>query len=192
MGKAVLISIRPQWCEKIASGEKTLEIRKTKPNLKTPFRCYIYCTAGCGENTFNVPISRDRILEDYINTGSMACLNCHIGNEKVVGEFICDTILSHCEMANADIAEAQGCIRREKILEYSCGRDVYGWHISELNIYDKPKELREFRRLCVNDLMCESCAMFRERAETCGNDALRLKRPPQSWCYVEEMNEGKK
>ena len=25
--KGVLISIRPKWCEKIASGEKTIEVR---------------------------------------------------------------------------------------------------------------------------------------------------------------------
>ena len=44
MSKAVLISIRPKWCEKIASGEKTIEVRKTRPKLHTPFKCYIYCT----------------------------------------------------------------------------------------------------------------------------------------------------
>ena len=42
--KAVLISIRPKWVEKIVSGEKTLEVRKTRPKLETPFKCYIYCT----------------------------------------------------------------------------------------------------------------------------------------------------
>lgn len=30
MSKAVLISIRPKWCEKIASGMKTIEVRKTR------------------------------------------------------------------------------------------------------------------------------------------------------------------
>ena len=44
MKKAVLISIRPQWCAKIASGEKTIEFRKSRPELKKPFKCYIYCT----------------------------------------------------------------------------------------------------------------------------------------------------
>ena len=43
--KSVLISIRPQWCEKIASGEKTIEVRKTAPK-KVPFKCYIYMTQG--------------------------------------------------------------------------------------------------------------------------------------------------
>ena len=42
--KAVLISIQPKWVEKIANGEKTIEVRKTRPNLQTPFKCYIYCT----------------------------------------------------------------------------------------------------------------------------------------------------
>ena len=44
MSKAVLISIRPKWCELIASGKKTIEIRKTRPKIETPFKCYIYCT----------------------------------------------------------------------------------------------------------------------------------------------------
>ena len=44
MSKAVLISIKPKWCELIASGKKTVEVRKTNPKLDTPFKCYIYCT----------------------------------------------------------------------------------------------------------------------------------------------------
>lgn len=40
MSKAVLISIRPKWCEKIINGDKTIEVRKTRPKLDTPFKCY--------------------------------------------------------------------------------------------------------------------------------------------------------
>lgn len=49
MSKTVMLSIRPKWCEKIASGEKTIEVRKTRPKLDMPFRCYIYCTQGIKE-----------------------------------------------------------------------------------------------------------------------------------------------
>ena len=42
--KAVLISIQPKWCELISNGKKTIEVRKTRPMLETPFKCYIYCT----------------------------------------------------------------------------------------------------------------------------------------------------
>ena len=44
MSKAVLISINPEWCDLILRGDKTAEVRKTKPKLETPFKVYIYCT----------------------------------------------------------------------------------------------------------------------------------------------------
>lgn len=91
-------------------------------------------------------------------------------NGKVIGEFVCDIILRNCEMANADIAEAQSCVKREKILEYSGGHEVFGWHVSDLVIYDTPKELSEFSGL---------------RQTKFGLEPVSLKRPPQSWCYVE-------
>lgn len=40
--KAVMLSIRPKWCERIISGEKTIEVRKTRPKLISQFKCYIY------------------------------------------------------------------------------------------------------------------------------------------------------
>ena len=90
MSKAVMLSIRPKWCEKIASGEKTIEVRKTRPKLRTPFKCYIYCTSGRPD--LNIPISPERLMEDYLDTGSMKSLNCPLGNGKVIGEFVCDRI----------------------------------------------------------------------------------------------------
>lgn len=42
--KSVLISIKPKWCELIASGKKTIEVRKTRPKIEIPFKVYIYCT----------------------------------------------------------------------------------------------------------------------------------------------------
>ena len=149
--KAVLISIQPKWCELIASGKKTVEVRKTKPKLETPFKCYIYCTKG-------KPIFEQSAFCDDISNG------------KVVGEFICNSIISHCEMANADIAEYQGCIKRERLFEYANGKELYGWHITDLVIYDKPKELSEFMGL---------------RKTKFGYEPIKITKPPQSWCYVE-------
>ena len=59
MSKAALISIKPKWCEKIANGDKTIEVRKTRPKMNTPFKCYIYCTLqGCNE-FFRVDLGGD-------------------------------------------------------------------------------------------------------------------------------------
>lgn len=173
MSKAVLISIRPKWCEKIVNGEKTVEVRKTSPKMKTPFKCYIYCTQPKYPH-------EDFIATDYPKPQ-------FYGGGKVIGEFTCDRI---CELAPLNHApndvEQQACLTREEIVRYLKGVGC-GWHISDLKIYDAPRELGEFRRVCVNDLYCESCAMYRENKGTCGNKSLRFKRPPLSWCYVEEM-----
>ena len=96
------------------------------------------------------------------------------------GSTVCDSILSHCESSNADIAEQQGCVKREWIFEYSKGEEVKGMHISDLIIYDKPKELSEFyKHDCTYDNAFGYA--FEDR-----NKEIPLSRPPQSWCYVEE------
>ena len=180
--KSVLISIKPEWCDLIVQGEKTLEVRKTRPNLDTPFKCYIYCTrATKGWFWLDSPnIRRDG---------------------AVIGEFICDRInirTPDCLIVKEDREKATegSCLTAKEIRDYLRGNrvsynlcdlpDFYGWHISGLKIYEKPKNLNDFRKPCENDLYCESCAMYRNNTGGCGNAAVRFTRPPQSWCYVED------
>lgn len=75
MSKAVMLSIRPKWVEKIANGEKAIEVRKTRPKLATPFKAYLYVTAG------NL---------SYRCPNGMIC-HCN-GGREVIGEFVCDCI----------------------------------------------------------------------------------------------------
>lgn len=189
MNKAVLLSIKPQYCELIASGKKTVEVRKTKPKIETPFKCYIYCTVGKSP--------KDMLTFAEYENGEY--MGDYLANGKVIGEFICDGIISHCEMANADIAEQQGCIKREELLEYAGNKNLYGWHISDLVIYDKPKELSEFKPICRwmnDDFSCMyrkvgcSKVKFDMNPDNTVNFATctkRLSKAPQSWCYVEEL-----
>lgn len=110
-------------------------------------------------------------------------------NGKVIGEFTCDRIYELAPLNHApDDVEKQACLTREEIVDYLKGTG-YGWHISNLKIYDKPRELNEFRRSCPNSWYCESCAMYWENNGTCGNASLQIKRAPQSWCYVEAMED---
>lgn len=165
MSKAVLISIRPKWVEKIASGEKNIEVRKTRPKLETPFKCYIYCTQ------------------------SGVALGAWGKHGKVIGEFTCDRIYELAPLNHApDDVEKQACLTREEIVNYLKGTG-YGWHIADLLIYDQPRELTAFRRACKNSWYCESCAMYWENNGTCGNESLQIRRQPQSWCYVEVMKD---
>ena len=175
MSKAVMLSIRPKWCEKIARGEKTIEVRKTRPKLETPFRCYIYRTKG------TVP----HIINDK-------WVKMEVGG-TVIGVFTCDAItrVNICGFwddsgKQLDNQLKETCLTSEDFCNYLGENVGYGWHISGLRIYDPLRELTEFRRPCPNDLFCESCAMYSNNNGICNNGALPLRRPPQSWCYVEE------
>lgn len=169
MSKAVMISIRPKWCEKICGGEKTIEVRKTRPKLETPFKCYIYETQGW--------VEKDGIMAFRLGG-------------RVIGEFTCDRIFPINVFDNGGIQNwffehiERSCLTYEELADYiGNGRTGYGWHISDLKIYDTPKELSKFPRPFENciDKVCDEfgCA-------SCENGGY-IKRPPQSWCYVEEM-----
>lgn len=184
MNKAVLISIRPEWCEKIISGKKTREVRKTKPKLKTPFKCYIYCTHSAKNRLWIGP------LYSYTDDHSH---NAHDmdGSGNVIGEFVCDCIspVAYTSDGLADVVDCRtACMRPSDFLSYGGGKPLYGWCISDLIIYDAPLNLNSFHRVCQNDLYCEECAMYAEHTSCCGNKALHLNSAPQSWCYVEESN----
>lgn len=178
--KAVLISIRPEWCEKIINGQKAIEVRKTRPKLETPFRCYIYCTLqGCNE-FFRVDLGGD--VAKW-NRGKWADRK---GN--VIGEFTCDQIIDAWwdyvpdaitrEVAGGNLEALDGTgMTDEELFSYvgdSMRGHCYGWHISNLRIYDTPRELREFY------------AVPNEVEVALKAKPKPITRPPQSWRYVEE------
>lgn len=178
MSKAVLISIRPKWVEKIASGKKTIEVRKTKPKLETPFKCYIYCTLPKYPH-------EDFIATDYPRPQ-------FYGGGKVIGEFICERVVPitydggrlWCP-TNAAFSPAT-CLSQAEIIAYigDKGR-CYGWHISDLRIYDTPHDLGEFKTLCRVDADCCACPYYNYTKMDC--DGRVIGRPPQSWCYVDDV-----
>ena len=180
MSKAVMLSIRPKWVEKIASGEKTIEVRKTKPNLETPFKCYIYCTLPKYPH------------EDFIATDYP--MPQFYGGGKVIGEFTCDRIFPINVFDNGSIQNwlfehmERSCLTYKELGDYiGNGKTGYCWHISDLLIYDQPRELSEFQRATDP---CDSChAEYTWECTDCKKFGGNIKRPPQSWCYVEAMKD---
>lgn len=217
--KAVMISIQPKWVEKIASGEKTVEVRKTHPKIDTPFKCYIYCTKSKNKN------------EDFWNIGADFV---YYANGSLIGEFVCDKIydittpkdyfseylfFAHhgkspegSQDLDAKKLLKETCLSMDDMIDYASGKTLFGWHISDLKIYDEPKELGEFwayneelhkRFERSEDYCCydgtneygellNECCLFNENVERCyrcweewSGWCHRVIRPPQSWCYVE-------
>lgn len=175
--KSVLISIRPQWCEKIASGKKTIEVRKTAPQ-EVPFKAYIYETKG-----------------QYIKFIHGAHTKYGYGCGKVIGVFVCDEVYEwkydYCDGVDIDddtILETS--IDREDINIYAKGKTLYGWHISDLKLYDSPKKLSEF----YTKKKCNSCKKSGYESTACMYDEdckvpMSITRAPQSWQYIEDLGE---
>ena len=196
MSKAVMISIRPKWCEKIARGEKTIEVRKTKPKLEIPFKCYIYCTNIRPFLVWGDVFRGDWFTEFTRISGysrAEADKIWDVFNGHIAGEFTCDRIYELAPLNHApDDVEKQACLTREEIVNYLKGTG-YGWHISDLKIYDAPKKLGEFWRDCLeyselstNCWSCENVCGDGDETDCNTDGRLYLHRPPQSWCYVEE------
>lgn len=201
--KSVLISIRPKWCEKIVSGEKTIEVRKSAPK-EVPFKAYIYETKK--EHLRVVFKKGDYIFSDDHSAGkfdeNIFVKDRYSGQGKVIGEFICDKVYNLIDAfggivfadENLNQLEPQlfrnmSCLTDEQTANYLGDKDGYGWHISDLKIYDRPRELSEFRSPCSRKQCASWCKdMKLDGHLNCLNrDKRFLTRPPQSWCYVEEL-----
>lgn len=163
---AVLISIKPKYCDLIFSGKKTIEVRKTKPKCGAPFKCFIYCTMD----------KHDR----FICRGDDD-MPFDVGNGMVIGEFVCDDIFSYWAGYAGNMGD--DCITYEEAENYLSEKMGYGWHISDLKIYDNPKELRDFHKPCTPE-----CNYSEECGGTNAAHCLfSVTRAPQSWMYVEEL-----
>ena len=190
--KAVMLSLRPQWCEKIFNGSKSIEVRKSRPSMPTPFTVYVYQTKikfkvkNWQENFQSIVFTPNGGVED--------------GNGKVIGSFVCDRIdeikpdLEYYS-DGYDIDDdrlAETCLTREQLREYGNGVTLYGWHITAPKLYDKPKELGEFVKPCDWNYDCCTCKravyeLTKAEAKLFYGCDREITRPPQSWCYVEEL-----
>ena len=178
--KSVLISIKPYWVFLIIAKimgwnidkKKTIEVRKTYPKDSDWNKIgKIYCTKD--KQSF------ERIPEEY-----QPLMERYLG--KVIGEFVCDYIYENMSYDCKD-----SCVSVSDLQKYANSKPLYGWHISELKIYDEPKELGEFKKA---GFLTEEEWLFALYPNThCHYEAwakkFEITRPPQSWYYVEEVKE---
>lgn len=216
--KAVMKSVSPRICEKVANGNCTILVSKTAPKCEEPFKCYIYCTKAskkyqtiCGCMVINTDelyrLPNGEIKHDW--SGELMCCNGEYTrdnflNGKVIGEFVCDKVYNlvnafggivfadeNLNQLDPQLFRDMSCLTDEQTADYLGDKDGYGWHISDLKIYGKPKELSEFYRPCSYSGICYSCNRFRPNGtpndkpnDFCDGE---ITRPPQSWFYVEEL-----
>ena len=210
--KSILMSIQPKWCEKIFCGEKTIEVRKTAPKLETPFKVYVYCTK---ERMTRVPSmyaylhkNEPRACAEYgtIETwGEIGdvIVNPHLASKhvsfgmhgKVIGSFVCDRVRLCIPLGLKGHLLSQEvyremCLTKEQLDKYGGLKTLYGWHIIDPKLFDKPRDITEF---AVFGKCADECSEYDFCARDIAEDRVTckcfkrtfLKRPPRSWCYVE-------
>ena len=192
--KAIMISIQPQWVEKILNKEKTIEIRKTIPKCKLPCKVYIYCTKGqelwgdgTGETWHGIDENEDIQLVHELNP-TLTRLN-----GKVVAEFTLKNIVkfdieSIILMGKQKELMQKSCLGGVSLRKYLSNKTGYSWGIDKLKIYEGPKALTDFYKL----KKCDSCKISGYESSACRFDEdcrvpVQISKPPQSWCYVEEI-----
>lgn len=208
--QAIMISIQPQWFKKILNGEKTIEIRKTMPKCKLPCKVYIYCTKGKSDKeSLVVSHSLPAIMPYRANERVVAEFTLKTIDEyefelwddntyesigKVyydieTGEREVDVFESDEDIEKTEFAKDSNLTRLQLRQYLGTGiRTCFAWHIDDLVVYDKPKELSEFYSL----KKCDSCKKSGYESAACRYDEdckipIQITRPPQSWCYVEEI-----
>lgn len=238
--KAVMLAVQPKWVEKIANGEKTIEVRKTAPDV--PFKAYIYCTKSIRAHVFHLYINGGIGRQEFGITGLWRSgkeivdvnphlpayrYNSYLAEGKVIGEFVCDNVIEFESEFHDDNSTEQlrrvwydeddgerdaelfaedgepnylctkACLTWYELKEYigTGYHTFYGLHISDLKIYDKPKELSEFYTIDESGSDCCIACVYHETpleempCRTCTGERRYLYRPPQSWQYVEELQE---
>lgn len=212
--KSIITSVSPYLCEKIVSGDCKILVKKSAPK-EVPFKAYIYATKPkewykCGAVSTsdellwlaNGKVEMGDGFKFWADGDEYQCLN-----GRIIGDFICDRI----EMVNAKCSDygidlfyhdclTKGCLTEREIEEYFNipeDKDLrvmkgngYVWYISDLKIYDKPKELGEFIKRCNckgHCFMCEREVVKQDKSKQMCVCYEKATRPPQSWMFVEEI-----
>lgn len=214
--QAIMISQNSRMCCLIANDKKPIILTKTLPKIETPFKCYIYVSAkkpyiAWGDVFRGNWDTEIALLSGYGKT--MAEKIFDLFNAKVIGEFVCDDVEEYAystsdgvDIDDDDLLET--CMEREEINIYAKGETIYGLHISNLEIYDCPKTLRDF--YVIDEDEVKKCP-YREQNYFAFTDTGHIKNgfgckkhedewcfrcktkpmsnPPSPWCYIAGVNE---
>ena len=189
--KTIMISVHPQHALNILTGEKTIEVRKTKPKCDLPFRVVVYVTkkdinlfirngkSKASPKFVTIEKSKKKLMFFDLSSfdiDAMRMIDDELepANGKVVAEFVCDrvdiittdslsSVAKKACLTESELDSYLGVVRNSNFNHYAWGKAL---HITDLKVYDKPKELNKF------------CT-----AKKCKP----LENPPQNFMYVEEL-----
>ena len=183
--RAIMMSIRPEWVAKILNKEKTIEIRRRFPKDYVGW-VYIYNTKDIKDGYLTLTYFGNKLE-------CITAFNPHPKYRgKVVARFWCDKVeeitfyskkpfdrYGTPYRANYDLL-TEGCLEYDELDNYLNKNNGYAIHITKLEIFDKPKEISEFKSIKKNIV---STKIGSETFETELDNSLT--RAPERFCYIE-------
>lgn len=181
--KAIIQSYTPQECKRIANRQQTIKVCKNAPK-DTPFKVYIYCTKDGYAYRCRIDENSKLAIPE-------------LWNGKVIGEYVCEKV---------DVAEVRGrllglynsrfvdasdfslivkrCLDNSELSNYGRGKPISCLYISNVKIYDKPKEMKKFGKYVKKqNIIDKGCEVIIEN----WTEFVPIRRPPHGWQYVEEL-----
>lgn len=185
MNKSILMSIQSKWLVKILNGEKTIEIRKTMPKCNLPIDVYLYCNKS-------KPYITQQSKSKFTIRDNKGFTN--LVNGLVVAKFTLNKVEDCCDMGKAEL-EYKSRLSIGEICLYIKAKEVdpkmvYAWHIDNLVIFDKPKELSDFYGIIhypkgqfITPDICDYGEGYEEDKKQ-SLKSFKVSKAPQSWQYV--------
>ena len=192
--KAILISDHAKWCALMMNGDKTVEVRKGTALYKAIQKLidengyadiYVYCS----KNEYLYRTNKGYIASKKpLTVGKGTDYTYAYSDEgKVLFKFRCYKVEEWHNYSWQEITK-NACLTDDELRDYSKGvASLYCIHISNLEIFDRPKELSEFHKI-VDIRKCDTnyCDDFYSCSKC---EKSRLTKAPQSWCYIEVEGE---
>ena len=193
--KTIMISNNPKSAEQIMNGKKKIEVREFY--IEPPFKVVNYVTQGDKNNIF-WQSKLYRYIDDRSHNLYDYPLNGKVAFEYVVNDI--EKFTTDCVYPELIAIAEKACLSQKEILNYSKGKTLYAWHISDLKIYDKPKELNNFKKPDCEKAEMHGCACLNRKCEyyRASNDydyppdcayEQDITRPPQNFVYCEVRND---
>ena len=180
--REIIRSVKPYWFYLICEGIKKAEVGKSKPTAQNWNKAvYLYCSKD--KKSFNrIPKEHREKYRKYLGTIGARFISDKIDNYR---NFIINPINKY-EQKTIDGILNISCLSHGELCEYLTEREdnkhFYIWHISNLVIYEKPRELYDFVNYAKHEV-CLQKNCFNGDCWSCPKNAIMV-RPPQSWCYV--------
>ena len=157
--KQIMITVKPEYLVNILNGYKTLELRTY---ILKNFDKIVKEQGGIWVNVYcskSKPYL-DQDIGRYFLVRGLDYIGYPVLNDKVVcrfwfdeysfmeyfnNDFVIDGAYNYNQLFQDGVHPKNMCLTNNELVQYGKGKDLYAWHIKQLEIFDDPKELGEFQ-----------------------------------------------